>query len=816
MDCETLLIKGGNHMKIGTKIILFVSALVVIAVASIVAIVMIEISGYVDESSAENAQAGLTNLQININEKLETAKHDAMLLAASADVIGGVKTGDFNALQKSLDDFNSQLNLDTITVTDNKGDVIIRQHQPEKRGDNISSQSNIAQALAGNTRADIESGQLVKLSARSGAPIVNENGQVIGAVVVGYAFENQKLVDDLKVIHGMEFTIFQGNERLATTVMQDGKRLTGTELDPKVAAIVLTGGQNYNGRTSILGMPYFAAYAPLKDMQGNIIGVLFSGQPAQSGQAAKDQTLLHVLIFGPALLAILLALLFLFVRRGIRRPLEAITAAAQKLATGDTQVDVSIKGRDEIAQMAKAFSAVAGSIEDLAKDIHQVNETVESGRFDARGNEEKYNGAYRAIASGLNETIGKFVSYMDSLPLPILTLDSDYTVRYMNKIGASLTGKQPEELVGMKCYDIFKTGDCNSDRCACRRAMISRRTETSDTDAHPATGADILIEYTGIPIIQNGEVIGAFQVIMDQTAIRKAGEEAKEQAEKLTALLGEIDVAAEQVSVGTRQVSDGSQQIAMGATEQSSAIEQLNSSVSGIAAQTRQNAVNANQASELTLKVQQEASEGSAQMDAMQQAMNEINESSENISKIIKVIDDIAFQTNILALNAAVEAARAGIHGKGFAVVAEEVRNLAARSASAAKETTEMIERSIIKADAGVRIADSMSIALKSIVEGVAQAAKLATEIAGASNEQANAIAQVNQGLEQMAQVVQMNSATSEEAAAASEELSGQAELLKSMVAQFGHEGEARVQVPSRAGRDKPVISLGASDFGKY
>jgi methyl-accepting chemotaxis protein len=148
--------------------------------------------------------------------------------------------------------------------------------------------------------------------------------------------------------------------------------------------------------------------------------------------------------------------------------------------------------------------------------------------------------------------------------------------------------------------------------------------------------------------------------------------------------------------------------------------------------------------------------------------------------------------------------------------VAEEVRNLAARSASAAKETTEMIERSIIKADAGVKIADSMSIALKSIVEGVAQAAKLATEIAGASNEQANAIAQVNQGLEQMAQVVQMNSATSEEAAAASEELSGQAELLKSMVAQFGHEGEARVQVPSRAGRDKPVISLGASDFGKY
>lgn len=172
-------------------------------------------------------------------------------------------------------------------------------------------------------------------------------------------------------------------------------------------------------------------------------------------------------------------------------------------------------------------------------------------------------------------------------------------------------------------------------------------------------------------------------------------------------------------------------------------------------------------------------------MEAMQRAMEEIGEASHSISRIIKVIDDIAFQTNILALNAAVEAAHAGAHGKGFAVVAEEVRSLASHSANAAKETAELIESSIIKTEAGTKIAHDTASVLASIVESVGSAAHLVGEISNASNEQAGAIAQVNNGIEQLAAVVHTNSATSEEAAAAAEEMSRQAEMLKNLVGQF-------------------------------
>ncbi len=246
-----------------------------------------------------------------------------------------------------------------------------------------------------------------------------------------------------------------------------------------------------------------------------------------------------------------------------------------------------------------------------------------------------------------------------------------------------------------------------------------------------------------------------------------------------------ISHAAEQVATGAKQVFQSSKALSEGAAEQASSVEQLTASLEEISSQTNLNAQNADEANKISETAMNYAVQGNNQMKEMLSAMDEINESSSNISKIIKVIDEIAFQTNILALNAAVEAARAGEHGKGFAVVAEEVRNLASRSANAAKETTDMIENSIEKAKAGTIIAKETALALEKIVEGVKKASTLVSDIAVASNEQDLAISQINQGVMQVSEVVQENSATSEESAAASEELSNQAELLRKTVSNF-------------------------------
>jgi len=292
------------------------------------------------------------------------------------------------------------------------------------------------------------------------------------------------------------------------------------------------------------------------------------------------------------------------------------------------------------------------------------------------------------------------------------------------------------------------------------------------------------ISYYGkcLEEISNSNLSGDIDTVSSEDTL---GSALVNMQDTLNSVFDNLTSVSSQVAEGAKQLAGGSMGLAQGSTQQAASVQQLSSSISEIAQKTKENAEKAERAATLASTIKINAEKGSHQMDEMMAAVKEINQAGQSINKVIKVIDDIAFQTNILALNAAVEAARAGQHGKGFAVVAEEVRNLAAKSAEAAKDTGGLISNSIEKAQLGSRIAGDTAASLTEIVSGINESSQIVSEIAKSSEEQSIGISQINSGIDQVAQVTQQNSATAQESAAASQEMSGQSSLLDELISQF-------------------------------
>ena len=478
---------------------------------------------------------------------------------------------------------------------------------------------------------------------------------------------------------------------------------------------------------------------------------------------------------------------------------DRLLAGLRKIAGGNLSCGITIDSGDEdTAQNRRIFEAIneslthsANAIGRMARDVSALATAALEGRLDARADVAGYQGEYRQIVEGMN-------SALDAIQKPI------------------------GEASGMMARIAEGSLDCVVDRqYSGDYAVLIRNVNGTADGLKTIIGeiATVLAEIANgnLDVNLNAEYRGDFSAIRDSLA-------ASMQA--FNEVLQQMQDAANQVASGTVQVSGGAQTLSQGATEQASAIEQLTVSMEQIANQTRQNALDAGKASNLTAEAREHALNGNERMGEMLKSMQEINDASASISTIIKVIDEIAFQTNLLALNAAVEAARAGQYGKGFAVVAEEVRSLAQRSAGAAKETSALIESTVAKTGAGMRTAQETAQALSGIVGSVEKASELVAGIAAASNEQATAVSQVSRGIEQVAQVVQSTSATAEESAATSEELSGQAEYLKQMVGRFrlrgGNQTIAQAhrqeisQTTSYGLRSRAQICLGDREIGKY
>jgi methyl-accepting chemotaxis protein len=263
--------------------------------------------------------------------------------------------------------------LDFVTVTNAEGIVVARTHSPEQKGDSVLGQSNVREALKGHTYAAVESGTVVRLSARCGVPLLDGEGRLVGVVSAGISLENSSLVDEGKKLYGTEMTVFIGDERLSTTIERDGTRLVGTKLDPSIARIVLEEGRPYAGRAEILGAPYITAYKPLLGPDGKPLGALFAGAPLETLIDARNSVLRMVLLIGAAVLAGAIGV-FTILSGRIVNPLRRVADLAQRAGEGDLSFgreDFGVSSRDELGSMADALATMISRQRDMVMDVQR-------------------------------------------------------------------------------------------------------------------------------------------------------------------------------------------------------------------------------------------------------------------------------------------------------------------------------------------------------------------------------------------------------------------------------------------------------------
>ncbi len=552
---------------------------------------------------------------------------------------------------------------------------------------------------------------------------------------------------------------------------------------------------------------YLKALADLCEFQEKL--AVTDGEEA-SALGNSTRTVVVALLAIAAFLAMFIAWL---VTRSITAPVSRCIEIAEKVAKGETDMDVAVDSTDEVGVLLGAMKKMIDSIQRMNADASMLAKAAVDGKLATRADASKHQGDFRKIVAGVNDTLDAVIG-----PLNVAAKYVDEISK--GNIPAKITDNYNGDVNTLKnnlntCVDAVNA--LVADAGLLVKAAVEGRLQTrADASKHNGDFRKIVQGVNDTLDAVIGPVNEAAQVL-EKVAARDltarvlgnyAGDLAKIKnslnlaAENLEQAMSQVGDATQQVASASGQISSGSQSLAQGANEQASSLEEVSASLEEMSSMSRQNADNALAAKNLAGEADAHARTGTEAMQRMSSAINKIKESSDQTAKIVKTIDEIAMQTNLLALNAAVEAARAGEAGRGFAVVAEEVRNLAQRSAQAAKNTADMIGESVKNAGEGVKISDEVSVSFDKIATSSKKVNDLIAEIAAASKEQAQGIKEVNDAISQMDKVTQQNAANAEESASASEELSSQAQELQAMVGQFRIAGGASVMV----GKPKSVL----------
>ncbi|MBN2011060.1 HAMP domain-containing protein [candidate division KSB1 bacterium] len=475
----------------------------------------------------------------------------------------------------------------------------------------------------------------------------------------------------------------------------------------------------------------------------DVIGTVILGISLEKNNQAVASVANSVLIISLVSIGIF-TLITLMLANMIAKPIRKIAEIAAELAEGDLDQEVRYRSEDEIGKLAKSFRAIIEAQRHKAEVANQIAK----GNLSVEANAVSSADVLGKAMVGMKNRIGELVTDINMF------------------ISAAEEGK-----LDIRANAERYTGEFNH--------IIEGVNRLLDVVLKPVNEASVILNSVSkrdLTVRMQGNYSG------DHAKIKLALNSA---IDNLDNALQKVTIGANQVNSASNQIASGSQTLAEVATQQASSLQEISSSVKEMSSMTKQNTANTKEGRALSEGARSIASQGMERMRQLSEVINRIKDSADETAKIIKTIDDIAFQTNLLALNAAVEAARAGEAGKGFAVVAEEVRNLAMRSADAAKNTSSLIAESVHNAEEGVIVNESVYKNLEEINEQVRRVNEVMDEIAAASEQQTHGTEQINGAVEQLDQLTQQNAANSEQSAGTAEELSSQAAEMQSMVVGF-------------------------------
>ncbi len=500
-----------------------------------------------------------------------------------------------------------------------------------------------------------------------------------------------------------------------------------------------------------------------------------------------------------------------FLIRSLTGPLSQATRIADAVANGDLSNRITIDGNDETTDLLRAFERMQNTLNNFVEAQREVGREHEKGFISRKIDVEKFNGVFATAAHENNELVaahigvkmrvievlshyanGDFDVDMDRLPE-----EKAVITETMDKAQANLRAIQNEilQLVETaKAGELDKRGDADKFSHGFR-AMVGGINDTLDAIVGPVREVQAVLGA-----LAQGDLTRRIERSYPGDYGRMR-DDANATVEQLSRILNGIRGSADSIATASAEIASGNNDLSQRTEQQAASLEETASSMEELTATVRQNAEHARQANQLALNAGETAEAGGKVVSEVVTTMGSISESSRKISDIIGVIDGIAFQTNILALTAAVEAARAGEQGRGFAVVASEVRNLAQRSAQAAKEIKSLIEDSVDKVDAGSALVSRAGNTMAEVVTSVKRVTDIMADISAASSEQSAGIEQVNIAITQMDEGTQQNAALVEEASAATRSLEMQAEELREAVAIFrlGQENQLRSAAPAMA-----------------